>query len=381
MPHRSGTYMASHGASATSEVTPDLHLKMSKKIAQLTKVIYALNTKNDEHEAMVDALQKGHDDEMQHLIAETKKKVESFKARLGIVSEQQQKIEALESLLSQERLHKEEALGEFENTKVQNEAKLVQLKEDYSDKMLSISRDMLSTKKDFDDRLKDFQAMRRKLEEDRDKMVDDLTSKHHEELDQLMKAHRVRYDEVVREKQKLVEEYKELETKIKEQASSTSSLAIEEKNKLEKEYQEKAEKLKMFYEKELEALRAVEVQSKEHSSKRLQEREKQLKAEWNRQERALKDRISELLNRQSESENEISELKYRIVDLQDLTTDKSVDSEQLSQLLEQSQRETSNALSQVRELQNDVMIYKKRCEEKGTEISRQSSKSKILIFD
>ena len=28
---------------------PDLHHKMSKKIAQLTKVIYHLNTKNEEH--------------------------------------------------------------------------------------------------------------------------------------------------------------------------------------------------------------------------------------------------------------------------------------------------------------------------------------------
>ena len=31
------------------EVFPDLHHKMSKKIAQLTKVIYHLNSKNEEH--------------------------------------------------------------------------------------------------------------------------------------------------------------------------------------------------------------------------------------------------------------------------------------------------------------------------------------------
>jgi len=369
--------MANHGASATSDVTPDLHLKMSKKIAQLTKVIYALNTKNDEHDSIVDALKKTHEDEMQHLIAETKKKVESFKTRLGVVNEQQQKIEALESLLSQERLHKEEALSEFETTKQQNEVKLAQLKEEYSDKILSISRDMLSTKKDFDDRVKEFQAMRRKLEEDRDKIVDELTSKHHEELDQLMKAHRVRYDEVVREKTRIEDEFKQREEKIRAQASSTNSLALEEKMKLEKEYQEKAEKLKSFYEKELEALRAVEAESKEKNSKGLEEREKQLKLEWNRQERALKDRISELINRQSESEHEISVLQDRISELQNLTNDKSIDTEKLSQLLEQSRQETSNALSEVRELKNDVMIYKKRCDEKESEIARQSSKSNI----
>ncbi len=29
---------------------PDLHMKMCKKVAQLTKVIFHLNTKNDEYE-------------------------------------------------------------------------------------------------------------------------------------------------------------------------------------------------------------------------------------------------------------------------------------------------------------------------------------------
>ncbi|KAK3714556.1 hypothetical protein QZH41_014223 [Actinostola sp. cb2023] len=371
MPHRSGAYMASHGASAASDVTPDLHLKMSKKIAQLTKVIYALNTKNDEHDAMVDAMKKSHDDEMHHLIAETKKKVDSFKTRLGVVSEQQQKIETLESIVGQERLYKEEAMSEFEHMKLQNETKLSQLREEYSDKILSMSTEMLSTKKGFDDRLKEFQAMRRKLEEDRDQMVDQLTSKHHDELDLLMKAHRVRYDEVVREKQRLEQVFKDKEAKIKEQASSSSSLAVEERKKLEQEYQDKVEKLKIFYEKEQAALRTQEAQSKEKSLKSFEERETQLKADWHRQERALKDRISELLNRQSDSEQELAELRDRITELQNLTHGNNTDTEKLSQQLEGSKRENVKALNDVRELQSEIMIYRKRCEVKGAEITRQ----------
>lgn len=35
------------------DVFPDLHHKMSKKIAQLTKVIYHLNTKNEDRQARV----------------------------------------------------------------------------------------------------------------------------------------------------------------------------------------------------------------------------------------------------------------------------------------------------------------------------------------
>lgn len=33
-----------------TEAFPDLHHKMSKKIAQLTKVIYHLNSKNEDHQ-------------------------------------------------------------------------------------------------------------------------------------------------------------------------------------------------------------------------------------------------------------------------------------------------------------------------------------------
>lgn len=37
-----------------TEVFPDLHHKMSKKIAQLTKVIYHLNSKNEDHQVRTD---------------------------------------------------------------------------------------------------------------------------------------------------------------------------------------------------------------------------------------------------------------------------------------------------------------------------------------
>ncbi|CAM9170484.1 unnamed protein product, partial [Choristocarpus tenellus] len=40
------------------DVFPDLHHKMSKKIAQLTKVIYHLNTKNEDRQARIRATKK-----------------------------------------------------------------------------------------------------------------------------------------------------------------------------------------------------------------------------------------------------------------------------------------------------------------------------------
>ena len=36
--------------SKAADLFPDIHFKMSKKIAQLTKVIYQLNSKNEDHQ-------------------------------------------------------------------------------------------------------------------------------------------------------------------------------------------------------------------------------------------------------------------------------------------------------------------------------------------
>lgn len=46
---------------------PDFHHKMSKKIAQLTKVIYHLNTKNDDHEFQLKALADSYESEIEEV--------------------------------------------------------------------------------------------------------------------------------------------------------------------------------------------------------------------------------------------------------------------------------------------------------------------------
>ena len=370
MPHRNGTYMASHGSTSSADVTPDLHLKMSKKIAQLTKVIYALNTKNDEHENVLENMKVAHEEEMQKLIAETKEKMNYFKTRLGAVSEQKQKIDVLESHLAKERLQREEALSEFEKFKRRNEDQEARLKSEFSDKILTMSKELLATKKQFEERLKDFQATRKRLEEDRDKAVDELSSKHHDEMDQLMKAHRVRYDELVKEKEKL---QKEFEQKLA-LAESSGDVAAEERRKIESEYQEKVEKLKAFYEKELAVSRAMQESSKEAQFKDWENRERALRSEWSRQERVLKDRISELLNQLSDGEQQMAILKVQLNELESKLQGKEGDSTELVKQLEDSRQEVAKALKNLRDTENDLTVSKKHCEEQETEIARQSSK-------
>lgn len=58
---------------------PDLHQKMSKKIAQLTKVIYHLNTRNEDHQSELDAIAHSHQLEIQQLARDAANKIGKFK--------------------------------------------------------------------------------------------------------------------------------------------------------------------------------------------------------------------------------------------------------------------------------------------------------------
>ena len=61
------------------EVFPDLHHKMSKKIAQLTKVIYHLNTKNEDHAMEVEQLVSNHQMEIQQILRDAANRISKFK--------------------------------------------------------------------------------------------------------------------------------------------------------------------------------------------------------------------------------------------------------------------------------------------------------------
>jgi hypothetical protein len=74
--------------SKSSEIFPDLHHKMSKKIAQLTKVIYHLNTKNEDHAMEVEQLTANHQLEIQQILRDAANRINKFKE--AIEARQQQ---------------------------------------------------------------------------------------------------------------------------------------------------------------------------------------------------------------------------------------------------------------------------------------------------
>ena len=63
-----GTVAENPASPATVVVTPDTLYKLSKKIAQLTKVIYSLNTRNDDLEVDLEAVRNSYEEKL-HIMA------------------------------------------------------------------------------------------------------------------------------------------------------------------------------------------------------------------------------------------------------------------------------------------------------------------------
>jgi hypothetical protein len=60
----------------------EIHNRMSKKIAQLTKVIYHLHTKNEENKSYSNALTKAHDKEIENILKDANRIVGKYKVTL-----------------------------------------------------------------------------------------------------------------------------------------------------------------------------------------------------------------------------------------------------------------------------------------------------------
>lgn len=93
---QTGSGGAKQTANGSEEQSGDIHLKMSKKIAQLTKVIYALNSKNDESENVIAAMRTQFEEEKDQLVQETNRKLEEYKQKILNNSDQSKRIGELE---------------------------------------------------------------------------------------------------------------------------------------------------------------------------------------------------------------------------------------------------------------------------------------------
>ena len=375
MPHKNGTYMGNFTAGNGLDVTPDLHLKMSKKIAQLTKVVYALNTKNDEQDSIVDCLKERHESEMQQLLRETKCKVNELQQRIEKYEQQKADMRNFEQRLREESEKRTQVVDKFEQYKISVKERGEKLEADNELKASASVKQLLETKNNFEKQLEDFKQTRELLEKDKDTAMEELVRKHHEELDQLMKAHRVRYDEVVKDKEKIKTD---LEAKIKDLSNSPEAFRAE-REKIERDYIAKLEKLKTLYEKELSHAKEA-TEKAEVSMKTLQQKEVDLRNSWKNQEKQYKDRILVLRKDLDTTKGQVSELERKLSNVTKEATLKSEGSVEMKGKLGEALKNVDALTKELRQTKNEMQVTLQRSEGLVDELSNKTRKYNIVYY-
>ncbi|KAK6493581.1 protein FAM184B-like isoform X1 [Huso huso] len=318
-----------------------MHMKMCKKIAQLTKVIYVLNTKYDEHELTLQALRDAHEEEIQHIMEEMQGKIQQYKSRVGEEMDLRQRLQALDEALEQHKLRKEEALADFNAYRRQTEERELRTETEHAERIMSLSKEMLDMKKNFENKLQNFDQLKEQLEQDKEKAVTELERVSQESLSlqdecQVLRRSSVdergRLEEMCNSKmQALWEEVEELRT---------------EKLKLTEECSHNICSLKAEHEEQQKALKRTLQQSMTDTLKQWQQQELE-------QRKALQQKLKRTEGELDAKGQRLNDCKRHAVKLQERI-------QELETQLQEARCKVSEAVANMRKSEEELSVAKER---------------------
>ncbi len=351
-----------------SDANHEMHIKMSKKIAQLTKVIYSLNSKNDDHEEIVEGLKNAHKEELEKVMVESKEKIGHYKQKLELVKEQESLISKLQNLLEDERQEKHKFLEDFEDFKSKKSDLDTEVKKKYENKMIEMTSKLTLLKDEYENRTQKFESITRKLEYEKENMTSELSHKHSLEMDKLIKAHRVRFDELKSENDKLQKNIENLQM----DRSSVVTHKNTEIEKLVNENNIKCDKLKSFYENELAAAKRKHEQVVEEMTEKLKKEEKLLNLSSKRNEEELRNRLRSVTNENESLESKIEELETCMANLKKELSQTVHNKDDYSREISSLKQNLSSTEMRFEHLQNELSSMKDRFNLQNKELLKKS---------
>ncbi|XP_059324173.1 protein FAM184A isoform X4 [Ammospiza nelsoni] len=341
---------------------------MSKKIAQLTKVIYALNTKNDEHEAAIQALKDAHEEEIQQILAETREKILQYKSKVAEEMDLKRKIQVLEESLEDHKKMKHQALTEFEAYKDRVEDMQLCAEAQHVQRVVTMSREVEEIRKKFEERLRSFIQLQVQYEKDKRTALEELKAAHRLEIQELLKTHQSQNATLSKGQEKMEElhrlELEDLNNKVEE-------LRLEKK-KLIEDYEGKLSKAQSFYEHELDSLKRSQLFTAEslHACK---EKEVELRKEFQNQESMLRKNLGKLKTELQMVQDEAASLREKCQKLQVALGTAENNVQVLQKQLEDVKEEEMSLLSKHKEVESELAAARERLQQQATDLVLKAS--------
>uniref|UniRef100_A0A8C2DRZ9 Family with sequence similarity 184 member A n=1 Tax=Cyprinus carpio TaxID=7962 RepID=A0A8C2DRZ9_CYPCA len=353
----------------TLEYTQDLHLKMSKKIAQLTKVIYALNTKNDEHEAAIQTLKEAHEEEVQQILSETREKIMQYKSKISDEMDLKRRIQSLEESMELHERMKRQALTEFETYRQRVEDMQLCTEAQHTQRVVTMSREVEEMRRSFEEKLRSFGQLQSQFEQEKQQALEELRAAHRQEVQELLRSHQSQNANYSKDQEKLGQLHKAEVDSLTERVEELK----QDKKRLVEEYEAKLNKAQAFYERELEAMKRTQQMTAENLLA-WKKTEAELRKEFQVQEAALQKTLGKLRSELQRVQEEARESREKSHKLQaSLIAAENNIKVKLHKQLEEVTKDTEIVEIRQREAECELEASRDRVQQQATEILLKAS--------
>ncbi|KAG8510311.1 Protein FAM184B [Galemys pyrenaicus] len=305
------------------------------------QVIYTLNTRQDEAEASMEALREAHQEELQNVVAETQARLLQEQGR---VDEEalRKRIQALESALELQKRLTQEALAQSASCRLETKERELRVEAEHAERVLTLSKEMLELKADYEKRLRhltshDAPQWGRLSQESPDPKGEPGQGPEMREV--LLEVERLRA----------------------------------ENRQLSKDYARKAEELQANYERENEAIRQAMQQSVSEALWQWQEKETDLRKNFQVQESALQAQVRKLEGDLEHRGRRISDLKKYAQKLKERIQDLDVQ-------LKEARQENSELKSTAKKLGEKLAVAKDRLMLQECHVTQKTDNMKLELI-
>ncbi|CAB1340324.1 unnamed protein product [Coregonus sp. 'balchen'] len=247
-----------------------------------SQVIYALNTKNDEHEAAIQILKEAHEEEVQQILSETREKIMQYKGKISDEMDLKQRIQSLEESMELHERMKRQALTEFETYRQRVEDMQLCTEAQHTQRVEEMRRS-------FEEKLRSFGMAQAQFEQEKKLALEELKANHRQEVSELLRSHQSQNQNYSKDQEKLGQLHKAEVESLSERVEEVKG----DKKRLVEEYEAKLNKAQAFYERELEAMKRTQ-QLTADNLQAWKKTEAELRREFQMQEAALQKTLGKL---------------------------------------------------------------------------------------
>ncbi|XP_063075649.1 protein FAM184B isoform X2 [Engraulis encrasicolus] len=342
-----------------------MHTKMCKKIAQLTKVIYSLNTKNEEQEATLQSLRR--------IATETQGSLQpAAEGEEGEEYALRTRLLELQAFVEEEQRKGEQAQAEFEVFRLQVEERDLRSQEEHAERLALLTQEAAELRRDLETRL-------HSLEEERDlarSQLEQAREESHALAQQCQELQRDREEDkknAEEERKKMAEE----EGKRAVEENERRVLALAEELRLLKEeregWEEEKRRVEDEWERRMREVRETHEQEQAATKRSLQQNLSEQISQWQQKEQenrksqhaVLQQRLRKIEGDLEISEQRLNESKRHCQKLQDKI-------EYLEEQVEESRHRVLESESGAKKAEEELAVAKERLLLQENELQKKS---------